>query len=285
MSTSMLIVYARSGGTLMNRCLAALDGVVMMSEVNPLGGGRGGRPRELGTIAEQAAAWYGIDVPSGDFKSEGLALERVCRERGLHLVLRDWTYIEFAPRPENHFLPPNQLIGYEVLKAHLPVTPVALVRDGIDVWLSAGRPTPEYFFSAYLRYIYQLEHHSIPVVKYEDLVKSPEATVRHVCAILGLPFSVQFKNFTRIEGVNGDVQLARGSRGGRLSTIEELPRTWIPKREIRRINGCGAMRLANNLLGYPADYYSRLSESPLDRGIRKAVGRLNNIQWPLRKRA
>jgi len=37
----VMICYARSGGTILNKCLASLTNTVMLSEINPLGGGWG----------------------------------------------------------------------------------------------------------------------------------------------------------------------------------------------------------------------------------------------------
>ena len=66
MSVGLMVCYARSGGTILNRCLGCLPGVVMLSEVTPLvdQSPAGGEPR---TVKDQARQWYGIELQSHGF--------------------------------------------------------------------------------------------------------------------------------------------------------------------------------------------------------------------------
>ncbi len=62
MAVVVMIAFARSGGTVLNQCLGSLPDVVIMSEVNPLGGGWGERgANSLTTIKDQAKHWYHLE--------------------------------------------------------------------------------------------------------------------------------------------------------------------------------------------------------------------------------
>jgi len=66
-----MLNFARLGGTMLNRCLAAMPDVVMLSEVNPLGGGWwDARENSLVTPASQARGWYKLDLDDSSFKQE-----------------------------------------------------------------------------------------------------------------------------------------------------------------------------------------------------------------------
>ena len=58
MHITLMICYARSGGTLFNKCVGSMNDIIMLSEVNPLGGGWGKRrENSYTTPAEQAKKW------------------------------------------------------------------------------------------------------------------------------------------------------------------------------------------------------------------------------------
>ena len=82
MSIIVMICFARSGGTILNQCLGSLPGVVIMSEVNPLGGGKGKGAESYRTIKSQAKNWYGIDLISDEdnFVECAIELEAFCRK-------------------------------------------------------------------------------------------------------------------------------------------------------------------------------------------------------------
>ena len=62
----LMFCFLRSGGTLLNRCLGCLPNTIVLSEVNPLGGGTGAAVQAT-TPFEQARKWYGIELKSSDF--------------------------------------------------------------------------------------------------------------------------------------------------------------------------------------------------------------------------
>ena len=140
MSVVVMICFARSGGTVLNQCLGCLPNIVILSEVNPVGGGGGRGPVWFQTVQAQAEHWYGIKLEANDFAESILELEKVCEDTGRHLVVRDWSFVNIAPEPYKDTSPVNRLLTLEALEGKCEVVPFAFVRDSIDVWISRGIP-------------------------------------------------------------------------------------------------------------------------------------------------
>ena len=247
-----MLCYARSGGTLLNRCLGSLPNTVILSEVNPLGGGSGASV-EAGSPYEQALRWYGINLSSRDFSASILELSDVCKKRGLSLIVRDWSIVNFAPMRQNGYKPPDRFLAVESLKEVCNLRTFAFVRDAIDVFLSQGMDINT-FSASYLRYVNAIIDLNIPIFKYEDFCRAPETILQSICALGGIIFSKTFWNFQSFNSVNGDVQIKGSSRGGRIGNIMVLPRKRVSAKKIDTINKCDGIRVANELLGYPLRY-------------------------------
>ena len=181
MSVVVMMCFARSGGTLLNQCLGCLPQVVVLSEVHPLGGGRGRGPVWFDTVKDQAREWYQIDVKSDNFAEGVQELEQICELTARQLVVREWTFINFMPYENNGWNPPNRLLTLEALEKKCEVIPFAFVRDSIDVWISHGSPAADDFFEQYLRYVETLCAKKIPIFKYEDFCKNPAVILRDLC--------------------------------------------------------------------------------------------------------
>ena len=94
---------ARSGGTVICKCLASMDNVVLLSEIHPKGAG-------MFNPLDQADRWYGLlnETDALEFRQSPpgflQAIQRIeqrCRERGLRLVLRDWSHLDYTGVPFN----------------------------------------------------------------------------------------------------------------------------------------------------------------------------------------
>ena len=95
---------ARTGGTIISRCLACMPGVVLLSEIHEFG--RDLVDPQIGfaplNAIRQAKEWYGIDVPPGDSAAADVcAVEAECQKRGLLLVVRAWDHVDFMPSQFN----------------------------------------------------------------------------------------------------------------------------------------------------------------------------------------
>lgn len=261
MTVRLMLSFSHSGATLLNQCLGCLPQVVILSELNPLGGGSGGRLKELRTVWDQAREWYQIELRSRNYVDAVVELEAICEERGQLLVIRDWTHVNFMPHSCNEGNPPQRLLNLEELRQHCDVSAFALVRDAIDVWLSAGTPDPKPFFSRYAAYAEAVTDARIPVVHYESFVSDPERVMREICAQLDLPFSREFRNFRRFTSVNGSIQ--NQTRGGRTKSISALPRRRVSQQVVDLVENCLEMKRANELFDYPSFYRARPVEPRL----------------------
>jgi len=255
----LMICYARSGGTLLNRCLGSLPNTVVLSEVNLLGAG-GGAAIEADTPYKQALRWYGIDLKSRNFTDSILELAGKCKEKSLSLIVRDWTIANFIPMSQNNYQPPYKLLTLEALQGKCNISIFALVRNAIDVFLSQGAAINNFAIN-YLRYVKVILDLGVPIFKYEDFCKSPQTILERICTLGGIKSSESFRTFSSFINVNGDIQVKGKSRGGRHKEIVILPRKRTFPIKIVKINNCEEIIKANKLLGYPPKYEDTLIES------------------------
>ncbi len=256
-----MISFARSGATLLNRCLGSLSNVVIMSEVNPLGGGWGAKKEKSPTtIKAQAKQWYNIDLKNDDFCESALELAHICQKQNKHLIIRDWPYINFVQHEYNNFNPPNKLLSYEQLKDKCHLIAFAFVRDSIDVWISRGMPPVKEFYKQYSKYINEIIKNNIKIFKYEDFCQNPDQEMKKICEYIGIKYSDTYKNYNNFTNVNGDIQNKHKSRGIKQQKITLLPRKEIPFKKIKEINNCQEMKRINSLLGYKTSYYKNWTD-------------------------
>ncbi len=267
MALGVMICYARSGGTILNRCLAAMPAVAVLSEVNPLAAGGDDAP-PLEAIQRQLRQWYQIDAPGDSFAQLIDEAHRQLESKSMHLIVRDWPYVNFAPHPCNDQSPPNRLLTVEALSAGREPKLFGFTRDAIDVMLSSNRQSDR-DAQQYLAYVKALQATGAPLFKFEDFCRDPEAVLRRICQAIDIPFDPRWSEFDRVDQVRGDVSVKGGSRGARAHNIAPLPRKYAP-RELRDwLNHCPAIRQANELLGYPTRY----EDAPQRQG---AVGALKD---------
>ena len=251
-----MISFARSGATLLNRCLGSLSNVVIMSEVNPLGGGWGEKKEKSPTtIKTQAKQWYNISLKSNGFCEEALELASICKKQKKHLIIRDWSYVNFVPHEYNNFNPPNRLLSYEQLKGKCHLVAFAFIRDSIDVWISRNTPPVKEFYKQYSKYIDEILKNNIKIFKYENFCQNPDLEMKEICRYIGIEYSSAYKNYNKFTNVNGDIQNGCKSRGIKQQKISLLPRKEIPFNKIKEINTCLEMKRVNSLLGYKTSYY------------------------------
>ena len=254
-----MLCFARSGGTLLNRCIGCLPDVVMLSEVNPLGGGQGeSGDTSCQTVTSQAKKWYGIELTQAGFCNQIKELAGKCERAGQKLVIRDWSFVNFAPFVTNQFSPPERFLILEELGLE-NCRPFAFVRNAIDVWTSCGSPPADEFFPMYKKYIDSLIALDIPIFKYEDFCINPTGVLQKICEYAGLTFTDSFvSKYQYFNKVNGDVQIEGGSRGIRQKAIQLLPRREIPPEKIRELLRCKEAKAVNRLLGYGVSFFETL---------------------------
>lgn len=217
---AVLYSLARSGGTIISRCLGCIPGNVLLSEVHP-------RYSFYHPLV-QARDWF--DLITEDELIELKSVQRIpyldsirliserCRERGLNLIIRDWTHIDFitSPYPAQ---PTYRLSQYDLLEEHFDVKHIAIVRDPIDSFLSLtrleefrGKLSLAVFMKEYLRYAERVAE--IGFIRYEDFCESPGPIVQRICQALNVSYDERFMEwFQSYTKITGDVFKPRNKRG------------------------------------------------------------------------
>lgn len=249
---------ARSGGTLVSKCLGCMDGVVLLSEIHPLG------LKWAGPIA-QAVKWFGLLEPAEvdryklergirrlDFVQQIGLIEQRCAELGKTLVIRDWTHLDFIAlpflsEPTFEFSTVNALEdsgGYRTLRA-------ALTRHPVDQWLSfsrlmlaKGRVSLQAYLSGYRRYAEACPE--IGFVRYEDFTQDPARTLKTLCGMLAIEYDGSFESKWFDYGtITGDIDSKRGA-----AEITPMPRRETPAGLLEAFESSADYRRSIELLGY-----------------------------------
>lgn len=250
----ILLNYARSGGTLLNRLFGSLPNTVVLSEVNQLGCAFDLKGKKLSTVKKQLADFYNIKIESDEFVSAIEEINQYCILNKKQLIIRDWTYIEYNYNEYYKTFPRNELTTIDLL-SHLNPIVFALVRDSIDVWISRGYPKPNEFYAPYLKYLEDLKQQNIKIFKYEDLTSRPSETFKNICDHCKIAYVDVTKSFSEFKKVNGDINKVHNSRGFDLKEIKKLERKAIPLSKIKEINESSQMRLANKWFNYSCRYH------------------------------
>ena len=241
---TVMLCFARSGGTLLNRCLGCLPDVTIMSEVNPLGGGWGKEGSDsYTTIKAQAGAWYGIELENVEFASSAVELAGKCE----HLIIRDWSFVNFAPIPQNKNKPPQSLLILDELETVCTVKPFAFVRNAIDVYLSRKGSLYD-FVMAYRTFAQEIVRRNIPIYHYEEFCIDPPAVFKQLCNYIDVQYRDVFTEYLKFLNVNGDVQGV--SRGKMQNMIAPLPRLQIDPDLLQIIKSHTLLQEVNEMLGY-----------------------------------
>lgn len=204
--------FACSGGTLISKCISSLPNVFLMSELQPtsllhLGDGNPKfSPSDVITQARYAhvpnmneLAWK-IFINSIEISNEHV------QNLGGHLVVRAHTHSEFCIGPE---IPKNSAT-IERLKSKFDLINIFTVRNPIDSYLSLNEngwvhfepSTFDDYCNRLLACINQFEDSQ--VFKYEDIVSSPETSLREIASALDLPFTESFLDTFSAVKVTGD---------------------------------------------------------------------------------
>jgi hypothetical protein len=252
-STLRLVHHmARSGGTLISKCLGCMSGVLLLSEIHPLG------TAQFNALI-QAQRWYGLlSSHLQELRTRGRigfvdAIELIRRRAedcGQRLLIRDWSHLDFTGVP---FVarPAHRLLTAEALASRFELLQVCTVRHPLDQWLSLsqlavvqGRLTLEKFLAGYRRFAEVAR--GIGFHRYEDFTADPEGVTRALCTSLQLRYDRGFKERWRdYTFITGDVA---GSRGG--GEIRPVPRRPVDPDLLRAIAANPDYRASLELLGY-----------------------------------
>jgi hypothetical protein len=222
--------FARSGGTLINRCLGSIPGNLVLSEVNPHGAGV--------PVAVQARDWLGLVPPSESaaFSAQpyGLqitALAESAARQGAHLVIRDWSALNFVRGIYFDYFCPSMVLEQPLyLERHgVRARGAVIVRRAAAVYGSLTRtfehlrdmPAAD-FGRCYLAYARAVS--GLPRISFERFCASPPAELQRLCQSLGVAYDDAFvTRFASFDRCTGDTSLPVASRAGRSDRIMALP--------------------------------------------------------------
>lgn len=227
---SVFYAFARSGGTLLNRCLASIPGNLVLSEINPHGSPI--------PIEEQARKWLALLSEEEVSRFAGLSYcrrIRFLRDRaakgGSSLIIRDWPSVNFLDEANpGCVLRPSLILEQALYLDYCQIAhkSIVLSRRAADVYDSVKRTFPQYkalaiehFAARYLKYATAVAHYKI--FHYEDLCRRPEETVREICEALHVNYNAAFlEAFSNFDRCTGDNLQATSHRGKRLLAIMPL---------------------------------------------------------------
>lgn len=248
-----IFYYARSGGTFFNRYLTNFDEFVILSEAHPIHNGKGG----IHSVKEQMKKWYGVDIKADEYSDQIDEAKKWCDKNDKFLVIRDWSYIDFAKSYLNEFNPPKNSTNMKLLESKYIVKKIAYVRDTIDVYLSQGQSIKS-FSKEYLDFVSYIKKQNIEIFKYEDFVDNPQKEFELICKTLDLPkLDKVVENDVSSQKVIGDINVSRGNQSGK---IIKLKRRYAGYFKTKAINTNDELIEANKMLDYPTNYESKESE-------------------------
>jgi hypothetical protein len=230
MALAVYYSFARSGGTLINRCLGAIPANLVLSEVNPHGA--------VVPVDAQAIEWIGLLRPDESeafgrtgYGAQVRTLAEAAAARSQHLVVRDWTILNFMENVFFDDFQPSALLEQDLYltRSGLEYRSAVVARRAPAVYESIVRTFAHLshlevaeFGSAYLTYARAVAGR--PVLQFEEFCREPEPRLETLCGWLGIAYSSSFlEGFRTFDRCTGDNRLADASRGGRSHQIEVLP--------------------------------------------------------------
>ncbi len=247
---------ARSGGTLIGKCIGCMDSVVMLSEVHP-------KNLKVTNPMKQAFEWFGLisEKDLARWKRAGMpsALQflTICHmrahDRGDTLVLRDWSHLDYIGVP---FVEPGY--GFELgglLCDAFEVVQFSTTRHPIDQYLSLrsfawlkDRLTVGGYLRGCAEFARYASEHGF--VRYEDFVSNPDGELEKICKALQIEFDPSYASrwhtYTTITGDN----LNAGGRASDEQRIQPMPRKPIDDDLLREFRESEDYAVSCGLLGY-----------------------------------
>ena len=247
---------ARSGGTLVSKCLGCMKDTLLLSEIHPQG-------HSFIHPVKQAHEWYDLLTRNdfellkqkkyGGFDGAIRLIATRCGERRQHLLIRDWSHLDFIAVP---FLPEPcfKFSLAEALQPHFNLQQIALVRHPIDQWLSLsklGVMQGHLTFERYLTGYQEFARRAVQTgfVRYEDFTADPVAQTKLICEKLQLPFDRSFIfNWHNFHKITGDVK--QRSRGSQIGKIRPLSRQDVSPALLEQFRADPRYRETLEWLGY-----------------------------------
>ena len=253
-SISILSHMARSGGTLICKCLGVMQDVVLLSEIHP------DVSIELNALM-QAHQWFQLltqddlrrlSAQKGvDFADAIQLIQRRCAELDKSLLIRDWSHIDFTGVP--YVAKPSFTFSTaDQLHQHFIIHHFTTVRHPIDQWLSLnglGIVKGKLALTDFLLGYRKFAEHAVKIgyVRYEDFVESPESATEKICQGLQIRYDPSFlQRWRDYKKLTGDMVKDSRNQG----PIQTLPRRPTSQALLNEFDKNNDYHVAIELLGY-----------------------------------
>jgi len=218
---------ACTGGTVISKCLAAMPQVALISEVNPLNRfGSRFEPTNPLLQLERSYRQLSKEEIKADFLRQIGHAHEICTQDDVDLILRDHSHTDFCMGTKPAEVCP--IVDY--LGDEYALRSVITVRHPLDSYLGLLAAKWENQFSPSTldeysrRYLAFLERYAdLPLRRYEDFCKEPEAFMEELCGLLEISYSADFLEYF------GDISLSGDSGRKGLDGISLRPRREIPE--------------------------------------------------------
>lgn len=258
----LLHQLARSGGTLISRCLGSMEKVCLLSEIHPDGYFIPQAKIHSGCPMKQAIVWHGLidekdliifrqHKPS--FQQLMWLIEKRASERNMTLLIRDWSHMDWIGEP---FYKPKYgskladcFKEYEVLRH-------CTVRHPIDQYLSLINLqiifNSDLTIDSYLKGMLEFSKlcQQVGFSRYEDLTHDPDPHLKTICEALQIDFDPSYiDKWSSLEHITGDIGISRGGR----EAIRPLKRRAAPEDLINQFRSRESYAEIKDRLGYESD--------------------------------
>lgn len=248
---------ARSGGTLISKCLGTMNSAALLSEIHPLG-------TEQFNPLQQAVVWHNL-ISKGEAKTWSRTRKQMgfveilgeinkrARERGLALVVREWSHLDVIGRP--FCKPPLRPVMLEALADRFEIAQAITVRHPVDQYLSLVRldVVKGLTVEEYLRgcRVFAEWAQAEGFIKYEDFTEDPGDSLRTLCESLRFEFDPTYaERWAAFDKVTGDTASANTGRGATEARIRPLPRRETPEGLLETFRANADYARTIELLGY-----------------------------------
>ena len=209
---------ARTGGTIINRCLGCMRNIVMLSELHPTQRQglhfhplyQAGQWFDLISPDERATLRSNAERGGWSFMRSIELIEERTRLSERHLLIREFSHADFLRTP---------MIAHPIFRSRMAdelgelyaLRRSAVVRHPLDQWRSMqdypgtrGRCSIEDYLLGHRRFAEMAV--DVGFVRYEDFCRDPAATLQLLCANLGVPFDAGFsERWMHYDRLTGDV--------------------------------------------------------------------------------
>jgi len=253
---------ARTGGTLITKCLGSMDGVVVLSEVHPA-------VLNATDPMMQAVEWFGLVSKKQVMRWRALrgprfeqfvwACQDAAESRGDTLVLRDWSHIDYYGKP----FVKKPLMGSglrDSLVEFFDVVEACTVRHPIDQYLSLGKigAITEVDWELFLDGNLAFAKYAVGCrcgggfIRYEDLASDPDGKLKELCSMLEIGFDPEYaKRWASYTTVTGDTSDQGGGRGATEVQIKSFERSKsVDEGLVERFRADERYQETCRLLGY-----------------------------------